>query len=393
MRILHTSDWHVGRTFHKYVTLEPARMVLNEIAEIVKNNQIDVVVIAGDVFDSISPKEDAVKILTEAFNRILATGCKIVAISGNHDSAHRLGFAGAFSGQSGLHLFTDVEQVATPIELNDQQGPVDFYGIPFIQPELWQKLDWMPDSASTQKEAITSAMKEINKKIKSRKSSGRRSVVLSHTFVAGGEQETDDSERAITREPLVAGGVDSVPVSTFAGPDYVALGHIHSSLVSAHNVRYPGAMLHFSFKEVGKKRGAWIVDLKDGQDLKIDWIDFPIPRNIIEIKGKFADILTNPKNDKYREYYVQAVYTDDMRETDPMRQLKQKFPYAANVIWLPENVAERSKETYRQRIENKSDIEIIEAFTDHVRNGQKLTKEESSVIEPLLTEINAKQEI
>jgi exonuclease SbcD len=389
MLILHTSDWHIGRTFHKYPTLDEARAVLNGIVEIVKKHSVDVVVISGDIFDTSSPREDAFEVLKHAFNEILTNGSQIVAISGNHDSAQRLGFAGAFSSQSGLHLLTDVERVNIPVEIKKGGTTVDFYGIPFIQPELWRKLSWMPNEASTQREAITGAMKQINESIKNRKSVNRKTVVLSHTFIAGGERESDDSERAITKDPI-AGGVDSVPATAFKGTDYVALGHIHSQMVSKEypNARYSGAIMYFSFKEVGKKRGGWLVDLTEGSETKIDWIDFPIPRNIIEITGKFADLLSNPKYDQYKDYYVQAVYTDDTRVIDPMRQLKDKFPYTANVIWQPENQAERSKETYRKQLENKTDLQIIETFAEQVRNGEKLSKDETKIIEPLMNEIN-----
>jgi exonuclease SbcD len=389
MRILHTSDWHIGRTFHKYPTLEEAKVVLAEVVEIVKTKSIDVLVISGDIFDTSSPREDAFEVLKLALNEILSAGCKIMAISGNHDSAQRLGFAGAFSSQSGLHLFTDVESLNVPVEVTKDGTTVDFYGIPFIQPELWRRLDWMPDQASTQKEAITAAMSQINESIKNRKSSNRKTVVLAHTFIAGAEKESDDSERAITKDP-VAGGVDSVPATVFKGTDYVALGHIHSQMTSKEypNARYSGALMCFSFKEVGKKRGGWLVEMTSGQESKIEWVDFPVPRNIIEIKGNFDDILSNPKYDQYKSFFVQAVYTDDTRVIDPMRQLKDKFPYTANVIWQPTNQAERSKETYRKQLENKTDLQIIETFAEQVRNGEKLSKDEAKIIEPIMNEIN-----
>jgi exonuclease SbcD len=389
MLILHTSDWHIGRTFHKYPTLDEAKEVLRAVVAIVKERSVDVVVISGDIFDTSSPREDAFDVLKHAFNEILALGSQIVAISGNHDSAQRLGFAGAFSSQSGLHLRTDVERVNIPVEIVKGDTSVDFYGIPFIQPELWRKLDWMPDEASTQREAITAVMGQITESIKKRKTSNRKSVVLAHTFIAGGEKESDDSERAITKDPI-AGGVDSVPATAFKGTDYVALGHIHSQMISKEyaNARYSGALMYFSFKEVGKKRGGWLVELSGKEESKIEWVDFPVPRNIIEITGKFDEIISNPKYDQYKEYYVQAVYTDDTRVIDPMRQLKEKFPFTANVIWLPGNQVEKSKETYRKQLENKTDMQIIETFAEQVRNGEKLSKDESKIIEPVMNEIN-----
>jgi exonuclease SbcD len=390
IKILHTSDWHIGRTFHKYQTLDEAKQVLNSVVDIVKQQSVNVVVISGDIFDTSSPKEEAFEVLKNAFNEILSAGAQIVAISGNHDSAQRLGFAGAFSSQSGLHLITDVERVGVPVEITNGPVTVDFYGIPFIQPELWRHLSWMPHDASTQNVAIKAAMSQITESIEKRQSAYRKSVILSHTFIAGGEKETDESERAITKDPTV-GGVDSVPAATFKGADYVALGHIHSQMISKEftKARYSGALMYFSFKEVGKRRGGWIVEFSEAGEPKIDWVEFLVPRNIIELTGKFEDILINPKYDQYKDYYIQAVYTDDKRVIEPMRQLKEKFPFTANVIWLPENVAERSQDSHRKQLENKTDLQIIETFAKEVRNGEELSKDESAIVEPIMNEINS----
>lgn len=391
MRILHTSDWHIGRTFHGFGTTDAAKFVFGSLPELIKTHKIDVVVASGDIFDTGAPAKEYVQALREIIEDILATGVKLLVSSGNHDSAIRLGFTGAFSAGDGLHLFTDVENVMNPVQLLDEHGPIDFYGIPFIEPTMHAHLEWMPSDAKDQNSVITAAMDQIRKSVKSRASKGRRSVVLSHTFVAGAEKESSDSERAITKEPLVAGGVDSVPVNAFKGVDYTALGHIHSRAVLAHNVRYSGAVMHYSFKESGKPRGGWIVDLVPGEEAKIDWLDFPIYKNLIELKGAFEEILKNPELEKYRDWYVRVVYTDNTRQRDAMRRLQMRFPSCAEVINEPLEQAEKNTASYRDRIAGKSDLEIIESFLVDVRNGQGATKEEVSLLKEILAAVEAKE--
>jgi len=262
MRILHTSDWHIGRTFHEYSTLEAARFVLGALPDLIKKHKIDVVVASGDIYDSGKPKSDAVEALRDISWAILDTGAKLMVISGNHDNAMGLDFAGTFSAGSGLHIFADVENLMNPVEVKDDHGSVDFYGIPFIEPIMSRHLDWIPSDAVNQHQVIGAAMEKVRESVKARESAGRRTVVLSHTFVAGAEKSTTESELPITKEPLVAGGVDNVPVETFKGIDYVALGHIHGRAELQPNIRYSGAIMHYSFKEAGKARGGWLVDLE-----------------------------------------------------------------------------------------------------------------------------------
>lgn len=393
MRILHTSDWHIGRTFHDYQTLEAAKHALGAIPELIERHGIDVVVASGDIYDTSNPNAAAVETLRDLFKAILATGAQLVVISGNHDHRTKLGFAGAFSSGAGLHILTEVESLGKPVELTDDYGAVDFYGIPFIQPSMHNHLDWMPADAADQHRVIGAAMDQVRQSIAGRKSNGRRSVVLSHTFAAGSEKETSDSERPVTRQPLVAGGVDNVPVSVFQGVDYVALGHIHGRLELKNNIRYSGAVVHYSFKEAGKPRGGWLVDLEPGKDAVVEWLDFPIFKPLIELRGPFHDIMTNGDYDKYRDYYVRVVYTDDVRQLDAMKKLQTRFPFCAEVISEPANKAASNTDSYRDRIKGKTDLEVIEAFTKDVRNGQGLSKEELKVLNQVLDDLKAKEDV
>lgn len=386
MRVLHTSDWHIGRNFLGYATLEAARGVLGVIPEIVREQGVDAVIVAGDIYDLTNPSADAVSVLQETLVAILDAGAKVILTSGNHDSAVRLGFAGPFTAAFGLHFVTNAGDVGTPIEIADEYGAVDFYGIPYLQPELVRQLPWVPSDARSQREVIDAAVGVIRDSITERKSAGRRCVVIAHTFVAGAESESSDSERAITKAPLVAGGVDVVPVDTFDGIDYVALGHIHSRAQLAQNVRYSGAALHYSFKEAGKPRGGWLVDLgADGVE-QIEWIDFPIPRPLKEVRGAFNDLLTDAQWEPFVDHYVRAVYTDKNKEIEPLQRLRARFAYCAEVVHDPADRVTAATLTYAERVKGKTDPEVAESFLVDVRNGEGPSKAEEKILAEVITE-------
>lgn len=384
MRLLHTSDWHIGRSFHGYSTIDAIRSVLGAIPEIVKEHDVDVVIVAGDVYDVTNPSADAVEELQAALIAILQAGAKVVVTSGNHDSAVRLGFAAPFTSASGLHFVTGPSAVGAPITIADDHGDVDFYGIPYLQPELVRHLPWVATDSRTQNEVMSAAMAVIRDAVTERSSTANRSVVIAHTFVAGAETASSDSERAITKSPLVAGGVDAVPVSVFDGVDYVALGHIHGRAELAHHVRYSGAALHYSFSEAAKPRGGWLVGLGPGGVDTVDWVDLPIPRPLREIRGTLDDLLTNPEWAPFTAHYVRAVYTDKNKQLEPMKRLRERFEFCAEVVHEPlERVAD-SGQTYAERVKGKSDREVVESFLVDVRNGDGPSEAEETVLAEII---------
>jgi len=385
MRLLHTSDWHVGRTFHGYPTIEAISAVLGAIPTIVTENKVDVVIVAGDVYDVTNPSADAVEALQKALVAILESGAKVVVTSGNHDSAVRLGFAAPFTRASGLHFVTGASAVGTPITIADAHGDVDLYGIPYLQPELVRHLPWIASDARTQNEVMSAAMTVIRDAVTQRSSTANRSVVIAHTFVAGAETASSDSERAITKSPLVAGGVDAVPVSVFDGVDYVALGHIHGRAELAHHVRYSGAALHYSFSEATKPRGGWLVDLGPGGVDTVDWVDLPIPRPLQEIRGTLDDLLTNTQWSPFTDHYVRAVYTDKNKQLEPMKRLRARFEFCAEVVHEPSERVADSGQTYAERVKGKSDREVAESFLVDVRNGDGPSEAEETLLAEVIT--------
>ena len=365
MRILHTSDWHIGRSFHGHSTTAHLEHVLEALVTVVVDQQVDVVVVAGDVFDSATPAAENFDVLTRALAKLRATGARVVMTSGNHDSATRLGFQSGFAELAGIHIITRHEQAIMPVTIDDEHGPVHFYGIPYLEPSMLRHR--YPDATlRTHTDALAFTMDSIRADLASR---GGRSVVISHCFAAdvadvSGDLAQDSGERDIT-----AGGLDVVPLSTFDGPDYVALGHIHGRARLSDRARYSGAPLHYSFSEAAKPRGGWLVSIDASGLSSVDWVDLPVPRRLTVLTGELESLLEDAAHAGYEQDWIAAILTDRVRPMDGMRRLQTRFPFAAMLDHRPSIVADAGPTSYGERIKAKSDSEIVDGFLEFVRNG------------------------
>jgi exonuclease SbcD len=404
MKILHTSDWHIGRTFHGHSTLEHLRYVLEKMVSIVAERAIDVVVVAGDIFDSATPAAENYRVLTDALRGIREAGATVVMTSGNHDSATRLGFQSEFAQLAGVHILTQQEQHLEPVTLTDEHGAVHFYGIPYLEPSLVRH--HYPDvELRNHTQVLSFVMDRIRGDAAAR---GGRYVVLSHCFAVDvaptlivtdpvlGDDEVlaSDVERDIT-----SGGLDFVPMSTFDGPDYVALGHIHGRARLSDRVRYSGAPLHYSFSEANKPRGAWLVELGKKPASRttsslgdVEWIDLPVPRRLSVLTGTIAELVGDPAYAGFENDWVSAILTDQVRPMDGMRRLQARFPYCVVLEHRP-IVTETTQTTYSARVKSKSDNEIVGGFLEYVRNGVGPTDFERTLIADALSDQRAKDSV
>ncbi len=327
MRLLHTSDWHIGRTFHGQDLLADQEFVLSALADLVLAHRVDAVVIAGDIYDRAVPSAEAVQVATRALQRIRAAGAVIVASSGNHDSAPRLGAFGDFLAAGGLHLRTSAGAVAEPILLDDGDGPIAVYAVPYLEPEVVRHVLGVPGRPGHQG-VMMAAMSRIAADLAGRPV-GTRSVVLAHAFVVGGR--VAGSERSIA-----VGGVESVTADVFDGIDYVALGHLHKAQLLDHRMRYSGSPLPYSFTEAGHDKGVWLVDLGPGGAVVGEWLELPTVRPLAQLRGTLSELLSaQPHQADLSESYLAVVLTDAVRPLDPMRRLRERYPFALTVSWDP----------------------------------------------------------
>ncbi|WP_203184876.1 exonuclease SbcCD subunit D [Streptomyces pratensis] len=370
MRILHTSDWHLGRSFHRVPMLDAQAAYIDHLVETVREHSVDVVVVAGDVYDRAVPPLSAVQLFDDALHRLATDGVPTVMISGNHDSARRLGVGAGLIARAGIHLRTDPGECSTPVVLRDPQGDVAFYGLPYLEPALVK--DGLGASKAGHEAVLTAAMDRVRADLATRPD-GTRSVVLAHAFVAGGEPS--DSERDIT-----VGGVAAVPAGVFDGVDYVALGHLHGCQTVTERVRYSGSPLAYSFSEHAHRKTMWLIDLGAGGDLVAERIDCPVPRPLARLRGSLGTLLVDPALERHQESWVEATLTDPARPDEPMTRLLERFPHALSLVFDPERRPEDPLASYAQRLEGRDDQQVAEDFVAHVRGGSGPTAQERAVL-------------
>ncbi|MET0864485.1 MAG: exonuclease SbcCD subunit D, partial [Nakamurella sp.] len=325
MRLLHTSDWHLGRTFHGQSLLADQEAVLGALADLAAEHHVDVVLISGDLYDRAVPSPEAVQCATRVLAKIRAAGSSIVVISGNHDSAPRLGAFADFLASGGLHLRTAASGVGTPVLLEDAAGPVAFYPVPYLEPELARGIWELPAPASHQ-HVLAKAIEQVRADLANR-ATGTRSVVLAHAFVVGASP--GGSERSIA-----VGGVESVTAEIFDGFDYVALGHLHSAQVVTERIRYSGSPLPYSFSEAGQQKCAWLVDLDAEGRVESRRVDLPVIRRLAVVRGTMNEILVRSAD--LADAYLSVELTDPIRPLDPMRRLREVLPHTLVASWVPD---------------------------------------------------------
>lgn len=380
MRILHTSDWHIGRSFHGHSTLDALRGVLDALTAQVDEHGVDVVIVAGDVFDSATPAAEAYRLLTDVLLGIRDAGARVVVTSGNHDSAARLGFQAPFLGRAGVHVLTDPLAASDPVTIDDEHGPVHLYGIPYLEPALVRHL-WPDAALRTQEQVMRHAMGLVNA---DRAARGGRSVAIAHCFAAGVEP-TPGVEREI-RQDLRQGSLDVVPLADLDGPDYVALGHIHGRARLSDRVRYAGAPLHYSFGEADKPRGSWLVDLDESGLAHVEWLDLPVPRRLATLRGTLDELLADPAYEANVDDWVCAVLTDATPPVEPMRRLRERFPFCATIQPDPDRRSEGAPRRYRDRVTRETpDPQVVGDFLAFVRDGEGPDERERELIAEVLS--------
>ncbi|MEU5719236.1 exonuclease SbcCD subunit D [Streptomyces sp. NPDC020403] len=377
MRILHTSDWHLGRSFHRVPMLDAQALFLDHLVRTVRDREADVVVVAGDVYDRAVPPLSAVQLFDDVLHRLAAAGVPTIMISGNHDSARRLGVGAGLIARAGIHLRTDPRGCATPVVLADAHGEVAFYGLPYLEPALVR--DTLGATRTGHEAVLAAAMDQVRADLATR-SDTTRSVVLAHAFVAGGEPS--DSERDIT-----VGGVAAVPAGVFDGVDYVALGHLHGCQTVTERVRYSGSPLPYSFSEHTHRKTMWLTDIGAGGEITAERVDCPVPRPLARLRGRLSTLLDDPALARHQESWVEATLTDPARPEEPMARLLERFPHTLSLVLEPERPAGDPPDSYGQRLKGRDDQQIAEDFVAHVRGGNGPTEPERAVLRGVLDDV------
>ena len=367
MRILHTSDWHLGRSFHREGMLGHQSAWVDHLLAVVASERVDLVVVAGDVYDRALPPVEAVALADETFARLAASRASVVVTSGNHDSARRLGFGSRLIDAAGVHLRTDATGVGVPVLLGDDHGPVAVYGLPYLDPDSVREPWGLP--ARSHEAALTEAMRRVRADLATRPV-GTRSVALAHAFVTGARPS--DSERDIS-----VGGISVVPTEVFAGVDYTALGHLHGRQVLSDSVRYSGSPLAYSFSEAAHVKGSWLVDLGADGLAGAEFVPAPVPRPLARLRGDLESLLADPALTPDEGSWVHATLTDRTRPLQAMERLRRRFPHALVIAFEPAGGCADPGPAGLPR--GRSDHEITLDFVEALR-GAPASEEESQLL-------------
>jgi len=352
MKIFHTADWHLGKLVQGVYMTEDQAAVLEQFIEDVKREQPDAVIIAGDLYDRAIPPTEAVDLLNKTLERlVLELEVPVLAIAGNHDSPDRIDFAVKLMERNQLYMSGQLRIPIEPVVLQDAEGEVHFYLIPYADPSIVRYLLGQDDIRSHQE-----AMEAIVKHIVERWDPNTRHVLVGHAFVtAYGEAEnnTSDAER-----PLSIGGAEYVSAQLLEAFDYVALGHLHQAHhVGLEHVRYSGSPLKYSISEEKHNKGYLVVEIGKNE-VSIEKVPLSARRDMRRVVGSMAEIERHERS----EDYVYVTLADENPVLFPMEKIRTVYPNAMHVERITQRLVNGAVDEEQAATIVKQELKPLELF-------------------------------
>ena len=376
MKILHTSDLHIGKRVDEYSLLEEQEFILKQIIDIAKTEDPQAIILAGDIYDKSVPSAEAVNLFDDFLVNLAKLGKAIFIISGNHDSAERIAFASRIMEASKVYLSPVYDGKITPIVLNDGTTEVAFYMLPFIKPAIVQHFA----DEETEIKTYDKAMRYVISQMDIDKS--RRNVLITHQFIT-------DAVRSES-EDIMVGGIDNIDASAFNDFDYVALGHLHRpQYCGKENIRYSGSPLKYSFSEVNDKKSASIIEI-NGQETPIITEKTLTPlHEWYDLRGTYNELTAKSFYDGkgYQESFVRITLTDEDDIPDGMRKLKTIYHRLMELRY--DNKRTRAGMTSIDKPMNVNALKPDELFGELFKkqNAQNLTEEQKKYLDDIIETI------
>ena len=364
MKILHTSDLHLGKNLSEESFYEDQKYILNEIINIVKEKKVNVVIIPGDIYDKSIPSSEASILFDKFLTNLAKMNVKILITSGNHDSNERLSFGSKIFNKFNIHIVTSYEGEIEKINIED----VDFYLLPFLKPFHLKHL--MDEKEYENIHNTNDMMKWILNREKIDKN--KKNILLTHQFIMWNGKLPDqcDSESISTNN---VGTLDAIDVNLLNDFDYVALGHIHRpQKIKRDTVRYSGTPLKYSFSEVNDKKSVVIIDTDNIPNIEL--VELTPLRNMQVLRGTFEEVM----NMKPSDDIIKIELIDENTIISPMEEIKKRFKNAIALVFI--NKYETNNDIQTKEIkENATPYELFSSFFKE-QNGRDLTKEEDNYI-------------
>ena len=372
MRFLHTADWHLGKLFGQRYQTEDQRYVLGELLSLAKDECVDAVVIAGDIFDRSVPPAEAVDLMSEVLARFAELRLPVLYIAGNHDSASRIDFGRTVLAKSRVYLAGHVRQGAAPVVLEDADGPVYVSLLPFASP-LEVREAFGVESALTYDEAMALVVADARAQIPA----GARSIAVAHAFLAGGV--SSESER-----PLSVGGTDQVRPAHFTAYNYTALGHLHGpQRAGAETIRYSGSLLKYSFDEAAQRKGVIIVDMDKDGAVTQKFVPLTPRHDVRIVTGMMSELMSDGFDPLPHDDYVRVDLLDTDTILNAYEKLQAVYPNLFTLTrpnWRPKDADALAVQSHEEQ-KKKSDVTLFcEFFSDNTEQHEQLTDEQRQVV-------------
>ena len=379
MKIMHLADLHLGRSILDQSLISDQQYILNQIIEIIKEHNVETVIIAGDVYDKSVPSVEAVKLFSDFLTSLYKLSVKVLVISGNHDSKDRLSFGNELFVDNGVYIEGIFSGKLKCITLNDVYGNINFYMLPFVKPAD-VRIHYPKEDINSYDDAIRCIIDNTDI------DTNERNIIMVHQFVTarGVEIERSDSET------ISLGGLDNIDVSNFSKFDYVAMGHIHGAQkLLRDTARYAGSPLKYSFSEVHHNKSVPIIDIKEKGNIDLELVSLVPIRDMRTIKGKFINLIDKEVvNVANNQDYIQAILTDDDYIVDVIGKLRAVYPnllrtsYQNNRTIVNANI----KNSASGDVTKRSEFDLFNEFYKN-QNNIELDKERTKIVNKIIKEL------
>lgn len=375
MRFMHLADLHLGKKVNEFSMLEDQKYILEQVLILAQDQNVDGVLIAGDIYDKAIPSVEAVSLFDSFLTRLSEYHLPVFMISGNHDSAERISFGAKLMEKSGVYVAAEYAGRVDKISVEDKYGILDIYLLPFIKPAYVRAIRGEEaEDIRTYQEAVAYVMSQVELE------QDHRNLLVAHQFVTGAAI-CDSEEHSV-------GGLDQVEVSCFDGFDYVALGHLHGpQTVGSHTVRYAGTLLKYSFSEANHKKSVTIVELKEKGNMTIETYPLKPLHDMRKIRGSYEEIT---KKSNYAqtdtEDYVQITLTDEEDIFDAVGKLRVIYPNLMKLEYDNTRTRANNRIESDDAAEDKAPIELVEELFV-LQNNAPMKEEQKQYMESLITDI------
>ncbi len=377
MKLMHLSDLHIGKRIYERSMLADQKYILGRILALAKEEQVDAVLVAGDLYDKPVPPAEAVQVLDDFLTGLADCRIPVCAISGNHDSAQRLAFGTRLMKERGVYLSPTYGGELCPVDFQDPWGTVHVYLLPFLKPATvrWALED---EGIVTCEDGVRAVLGKLSL------NPAERNVLIAHQFVTGAARcESED---------VFVGGLDQVDGALFEAFDYVALGHLHSpQKVGRKTLRYCGSPLKYSFSEAGQEKSVTIVELAQKGQVNISAVPLKPLHDVRKIRGTYLQVTAWDFYAGYdREDYLQVTLTDEEDIPDGMQKLRVIYPNLLSLEYDNRRTREDRMDLQACDTKQKSELELFVEFYE-MQNNQPLSAVQEDFVRELIVRLKGEE--